>query len=232
MPGTPEIRAQTLELGTESADDLLAVKDDIRSRLCAHGGVPNLFAGDVEASGGMNNESQQITIFDRYLMGHYNRIDRMGRWVMGWFPMITDWDLVVTRPSKAYTDMKRRMDKIDEANGMLALGFDVYQEFGEFRYSKSPAAQELQNLQIQLQIEQTKQQLAQMRMQGAMPMPMPGMDGAETSEGDAEPMGEMTTDDGEGPPEDGTMRRADPEVDASKEDVEVSMNEASDAGDV
>jgi len=230
LPGTPEIRAQTLELGTESSDDLLAVKDDIRNRLCAHGGVPNLFAGDVEASGGMNNESQQITVFDRYLMGHYNKIDRMGKWVLGWFPMITDWDLVVTRPSKAYTDMKRRMDKIDEANGMLSLGFDVYQEFGEFRYSKSPAAQELQTLQIQLQIEQTKMQLEQMKMGGGMPMP--GMEAEGAEEGGAEPMGEMTTDDGEGPPEEGTMRRADPEVNASKEEVDVSMNEASDSGGV
>ena len=226
IPGTPEIRAQTLELGTESASDLIMVKNDIRDRMCAHGGMPNLFAGDVEASGGMNNESQQITVFDRYLMGIYNNIDRMCAWFMSWFPMITDWELTVLRPSKAYTDAKRRMDKIDEAKGMLELGYEVYTEFGEFRYSKDPAAQELQHLQIQLQIEQTKMQISQAKMQnagGAPPMPPEG------AQGSGEDLGDMSTDDGEGPAEKGTMRREDAEVGASKDEVDVSKNESDDA---
>lgn len=37
MPGVAEQKAQTLELGTESSQDLLQVKNDIRDRLCAQG---------------------------------------------------------------------------------------------------------------------------------------------------------------------------------------------------
>lgn len=141
LPGTAEMKAQTLELGTEDASQTLQVKSDIMNRVCAMAGVPNIFAGDVEASGGMNNESQQITIYDRYLMDKYNYIDRLCKWIMGWFPKITDWELAVNRPSKAYTDAKVRMDRMQEAQMMKNLGFDIRYVNGEFRYSEEPADQ-------------------------------------------------------------------------------------------
>lgn len=201
IPGTAEMKAQTLELGTESSNDLMQIKNDIRDRLCAHGGVPNLFAGDVEASGGMNNESQQITIYDRYLMGHYNSLDRQCMWIMSWFPMITDYELVVNRPSKAYTDSKRRMDKIQEAQNMKNLGFKVYWIDGDFRYSEEPEDQRQQEEQMK---QQQQQQVSV--MSGGM---MPG--------------------DGEGPPEVGTARREDSEIAGSKDEVDLSMREGQDS---
>ena len=201
MQGVAEMHAQTLELGTESSTDLMQIKDDIRDRLCAHGGLPNLFAGDVEASGGMNNESQQITVFDRYLMGPYSYIDRQCAWIMSWFPLITDYELAVMRPSKAYTDTKRMMDRIQEAQLMKSLGFDVFFMDGEFRYSDEPVDQ--------VQRRQQEQMQAQQIMQGGL---LPG--------------------DGDGPPEKGTARREDSEIDASKDEVDLAKREADDSAEV
>lgn len=202
LAGVAEMHAQTLELGTESSSDLMQIKDDIRDRLCAHGGLPNIFAGDVESSGGMNNESQQITVFDRYLMGPYGYIDRQCAWIMSWFPLITDYELAVMRPSKAYTDTKRMMDRVQEAQMMKSLGFDIYFRDGEFRYSDEPVDQ------VQRR-EQEKMQQQQMVMQGGL---LPG--------------------DGSGPPEKGTARREDSEIDASKDEVDLAKREADDSAEV
>lgn len=202
MQGVAEMRAQTLELGTESSADLMQIKNDIRDRLCAHGGVPNIFAGDVEASGGMNNESQQITIYDRYLMGPYSYVDRQCKWIMSWFPKITDYELSLMRPSKAYTDTKRMMDRIQEAQLMKSLGYDIYFVEGEFRYSEEPVDQ-----------VQRKQQEAmqQQMMAGGMGL-MPG--------------------DGDGPPEEGTARREDADIDASKDEIDLAKRDADDSPEV
>ena len=201
IPGTAEMKAQVLELGTESSSDLIMIKDDIRSRVCAHVGVPDLITGDVESSGGMNNESQQITIYDRYLMDKYNRADMACRWVQSWFPEITDWELCVIRPSKAYTDSKRRMDRIQEAQLMKQLGFDIYYIDGEFRYSEEPVDQVQRKQQEQMQ----------------------AMAGAGMGEGLAD--GGMIPGDGEGPPEKGTARREDPEVGETEDEIDLAKRE-------
>ena len=202
LAGTAEMRAQTLELGTEDASQAMQIKNDIRDRICAIAGVPNIFVGDAEASGGMNNESQQITIFDRYLMDKYNAIDRMCAWVLSWFPSITDWELVINRPSKAHTDAKRRMDKIQEAQLMKSLGFDIMYMDGEFRYSEEPIDQ-----------IQRREQEALMKQQQQMAI----MDGG------------MIPGDGDGPPEQGTARREDPEIDESKDEIDLAKRDAEDS---
>lgn len=200
MPNTAEMKAQTLELGTDDMSQALQVKSDIRDRLCAHAGLPNLFIGDVEASGGMNNESQQITVMDRYLMDKYNYIDRACDWVMSWFPKITDWKLRINRPSKAYTDAKKRMDRAQEAQMMKSLGFDIYFIDGEFRYSEEPVDQ-----------IQRRQQEAMTAAQAAQ---QPIADGG------------MMPGDGDGPPEKGTARREDAEVGAAADEIDLSKREA------
>lgn len=137
-PGSGEMRAQTLELGTESTSDLMQVKNDIRDRLCAHIGVPNLFVGDVVGSGGLNNESQQITTFDRYLMDKYDYCDDLLDWILSWFPKITDWKLRVVRPSKADQENKRLLEQIQVAQGFRNLGFGITYSNGEFSYTEKP----------------------------------------------------------------------------------------------
>lgn len=140
-PAPPETNIQpatTLELGTDSGTDLIQTKNEIRDRLCSHIGVPNLFAGDVEGGGGLNNESQQITTFDRYLMDKYDRTDALLDWILSWFPKITDWKLRVTRPSKADQANKQLQEEIQIAQGMKNLGFKVTYTNGEFTYSEQP----------------------------------------------------------------------------------------------
>lgn len=137
-PGVTPQQASTLELGTENSSDLIQVKNDIRDRICAQAGVPNLFSGDVMGSGGLNNESQQITTFDRYLMDKYDYADRALDWILSWFPKITDWKLRVVRPSKADVANKKMLEDIQVAQGMKNLGFQVVYTNGEFTYSEHP----------------------------------------------------------------------------------------------
>ena len=194
------MRAQVLDLMSDATSDMLASKDDIRNRLCAHIGVPNLFAGDVEASGGMNNESQQITVFDRYLMGPMSYIDRACDWIMSWWiNKITDWQLRLDRPTKAMADAKKRMDKIAEMQAMVQAGYEAEYVDGEFYYSKEP----MQQVERRMQMQQMAAQQAAM----------------------ADGSGRMPGDGSEGPAEKGTARRDDPDIEASKGEVEESMRE-------
>lgn len=206
VPGVAEMKAQVLDLSPDSAQDRIAVKDEIRGRVCAHWGTPNLFVGDAEASGGMNNESQQITVFDRYLLDKYNFIDRQCKWIMSKFPMITDWELELGRPSKAYTDVRRRIDLMQEAQGMKQLGFALEFIDGEFRYSERPLDQ--------------LEAITSMSQQGLMDA-FPGMKMAHGMS-----VGGLVPGDGEGPPDKGTLRRDDPEVAQSKDDIDLAKREA------
>lgn len=203
MSGVAEMQAQALDLGTENAQDALAVKNDSRDRLCALGGVPNLFIGDVTQSGGMNNESQQITIFDRALMPFWGRIDTLCKWILSWFPGITDFDLVIDRPTRAESDAKKRLDRIQEAQLMKGMNFDIEYVDGEFFYSREPADQ----------IERRKQERqmeAQMAMQAQAPPPEGG----------------IIPGDGYGPPEAGTARRENPEIADAMDEIDQSKREA------
>lgn len=211
MPNTAEMKAQTLELGTEDVVQILQYKDDIRDRICAHVGVPNLFAGDVEQSGGMNNESQQITVYDRYLLGAYSYIDRQCAWIMSWFPLITDFELIIDRPTKSQVDVKKRINDIEMATAMKQLGFDVFFQDGEFTYSEEPVDQ-----------IQRRQQEAMMQQQMMMQQMMPQGGGEEQDPN-------LFPGDGDGPPEKGTARREDEDINASEDEVDQSKREANDA---
>ena len=202
LSGVAEMQAQALDLGTENSQDALSVKNDIRDRLCAHIGVPNLFAGDVEQSGGMNNESQQITVYDRYLMDKMAFIDRLCAWMLSWFPQITDWNLVLDRPTKAMSDAKKRLDKLQEAQMLKQIGCDIEFVDGELYHSSEP-------------IDQIQRKEQEKAMQSQM------MGGAPITPADG-----ILPGDGEGPPEKGSARRDDAELNASKDEIEQSMREA------
>ena len=217
-PGVPQMDAQVLDLGVESSQDLMAVRNDITNKLCAHGCLPNLLAGDVEASGGMNNESQQITIFDRYILGRYNRVDKALKWIQNKISTkVTDWKLVLGRPSKAFTDNKKLIDSIQIAQGMRSLGIPYGFLDGDFRFGEIP-------------IEQIMQE-AELRRQGLLRLD----NDAISPNSDANPIQPedgMLPGDGEGPPEKGTLRREDPDVDETKNEEEQVQREAADAPEI
>lgn len=202
LPGTAEMKAQAIELGTEDAMSLINKKNEIRDRICAHWGVPNVFAGDVTQSGGMNNESQQITVFDRYLMGSFKALDRACEWILNsWFPVTAeDYVLHVIRPGKADLDSRRFNDEIDKMTKMKQAGYDAKFINGRFYYSSEPLDQ-----------IQRRQQEA---MQSQAPL------NPDNQEMDGEP------------PELGDMRREDDDVRGSKAEVDMSANEADDAAEV
>ena len=203
LPGTPELRAESIELGAENIEEALQVKDDIRHRMCAHVGITDIFAGDTETSGGLNNESQQITVYDRSLTRFYNKLDTLIKnGVTCWFPQITDYSLVVNRPAKAHTEHKKRMDELEFIGQMKQMGFDIYCVDGEFRYSEEPVDQ------IQRKAQE-KMQAAQMQMQAMAPPAPQGED----------------PDREHGGPDKGTARREDPEINATKEEVDDVMDD-------
>lgn len=138
IPGTPEQKAQVLDIGAETGSDRIQAKNEIRDRVCAFVGVPNLFAGDVSGSGGLNNETQQITTFDRYLADKYDYADKMLKWFLSWFPKITDWSLKVVRPAKADTEVKTLLEKAQLATQMKNLGIPVAFVNGDFEFGEVP----------------------------------------------------------------------------------------------
>ena len=206
MPGVAEMQAQVLELGTDSSQDFIVDKNDIRDKICAHWGVPNMFLGDVEASGGMNNESQQITIFDRHLSSKLDYIDAQCDWIMSWFPAITDWVLRVRRPSKAIEESRRFMDELQKGQVLKQMGFDIKIVDGDIVPSDEPIDQ--------IQRRQQEQMQAQQMMMGGV------MDGG------------LLPGDGAGPPEKGTARREDSEIGATEDEIDLSKREADDAMEI
>ena len=139
IENTAKLEVQFVQMGTDNAESTLRIKQDIRERLQAHVGTPNLMAGDTTASGGMNNESQQLTMYDRYLVDKYDFTDDLLDWVILWFPMITDWQLRVMRPFKSDSEMREREGRRREASEMKNLGYGSTEWInGEFTFPNKP----------------------------------------------------------------------------------------------
>ena len=134
-----KLEVQFVPLGTDNAESTLKIKQDIRERLQAHVGTPNLMAGDTTSSGGMNNESQQLTMYDRFLVDKYLFTDDLLDWMLSWFPVITDWLLRVKRPMKSDSERRERQANRQEALEMQNLGY-VSTEWvnGEFTFPNKP----------------------------------------------------------------------------------------------
>ena len=215
MGQTAEIRPYALDLGTENSQDALAVKDDIRNRVCAFVGVPNLFAGDVEQSGGMNNESQQIVVFERFLTEKLAYIDDLLSWFSSWFPAFNeDWVLVMDRPSRTEVDARKRIDKMQEAKMMKELGYLQEYYDGEFHYSRRPFDQQQMLEQYEMQKKQMQQQMQMQQM-----MAMQQQQGTDEEAFPEEDRG-ILPGDGDGPPEKGSARRENPEIDGAKDEID------------
>ena len=141
VPGAGEQKVQFITLTNDTAGDLMTYKNDIRDRLCGRAGVPNLIVTDTENAGGLNNESQQLTTFDRYLMDMYDNVDfSFNSWLLPtWFPKITDWKLVVRRPPKMNNELKEKMEWAQYATTMKNLGFPpTSQKDGIFQFPEKP----------------------------------------------------------------------------------------------
>lgn len=140
VPGAGEQKVQFVSLTGDTASDLMTYKNDIRDRLCARAGVPNLIVTDTENSGGLNSESLQITSFDRYLMDKYDHVDDPLDWFLTtFFPKITDWRVRLVRPPKMNTELKQKQEEAQYAMTMKNLGFRILsQKNGRIEISDTP----------------------------------------------------------------------------------------------
>ena len=140
LENTAKLDVQFVPLGTDNIDATQNLKRDIRERIQAHAGVPNLIAGDTTASGGMNNESQQLTMYDRYLVDKYDLTDNLLDWVISWFPQITHWYLRVSRPMRSDTEMREKNAAVDFAEKMKRVGFAPTEYLNnEFTFPQHPS---------------------------------------------------------------------------------------------
>ena len=98
---------------------------------------------------------------------------------------------------------------------MKQAGFLVEWVDGEFHYSNRPFDQEQMLKQAAMQEEQMKQQMMMQQMQMMQPQGDVGPDDNGILPGD-----------GDGPPEKGTARRDDHDIDASKDEIEQTKREA------
>ena len=89
---------------------------------------------------------------------------------------------------------------------MKSLGFEIHYMNGEFWYSEEPMDQQT-----------TKMQMAQANQQMAAQSQQPIMDGG------------LRPGDGDGPPEKGTARREDSDIDQTEDEIELSKRENEDA---
>jgi hypothetical protein len=137
--------AQYIKLLDDPNPALLEVKKDIRERLMSFFEISPLFMADTSASGGLNNEGQQITVTNRGI--EFNQsvwngdpetffADGVLAWICDQFG-ITDYVLQLN-PSEEHDEMaeKQRFSQaVWNAKVMFDMGFDIKFENNEFVFS-------------------------------------------------------------------------------------------------
>ncbi len=135
---------QYLNLMADPNPDLLEVKKELRERFGSRFGVSMVFQADTSASGGLNNESQQITVTNRAVQwGQSIYNDKVLPWICRQFG-IKDWVLELP-PSEASDEMAEIQRKTAEAQWaqiMFQMGFDVEYEDEKFKISGMAKKQE------------------------------------------------------------------------------------------
>jgi len=115
-------------------------RNEMRRQIGAMYGVMPLFAGDVSQTGGLNNESMQITVTNRAVQEAqklYN--DKVFPWISKVLK-INDYVIKLLEPEERdETEDARRMGiKIDNAVKMSQMGFDVsFNREEEFKFSET-----------------------------------------------------------------------------------------------
>jgi len=131
--------AQYLKLAdTLTEMQFIEARNELRRTIGAIYGVMPLFQGDIQMSGGLNNEGLQVTVTNRAVeraQAIYN--DKVFPFLMKQFG-IDGWELrlVPAEQRDEMADLKLEAMKIQNARMMLDMGFNVeLDEKGEFQYS-------------------------------------------------------------------------------------------------
>ena len=122
-------------------------RNEMRRQIGALYGVMPLFSGDIQTSGGLNNESMQMSVTNRALEESqklYN--EKVFPWILEFFG-ITDYQIVLAEPEERdeIEDVKRVAFKVDNAMKMSQMGFDVTWNAEEemFEFSDKPTKEPL-----------------------------------------------------------------------------------------
>lgn len=117
-------------------------RNEMRRQIGANWGVLPIFAADVSQSGGLNNDSQQITVTNRAIQEGQKLYNQK---VFPWISKslgVKDMVIQLLEPEERdETEDARRMGiKIDNATKMVNMGFDVSfdKEEEEFKFSDVP----------------------------------------------------------------------------------------------
>lgn len=122
-------------------------RNEIRRQIGALYGVMPIFQSDTSTSGGLNNESLQITVT--------NRAVELGQKIYNdkFFPVILDalgvmdWEikLIPSEERDEMAELQRDAQKITNAQSMLSMGFDVdMDDEGDFIFSGEAKVLEVQ----------------------------------------------------------------------------------------
>lgn len=138
-----------------SLDELnyLPVRDEIRERISGLYGVSSIWMASMQGTGGLNNETQQLTVMSRVVEGaqrsyHTDVFPKLEK-ALG----VTDWHLVVKTPEETneLAEVQLDLQKATVAQTFAAMGFGVRwdAETKEFTYSgevKSAEEQQAQQM--------------------------------------------------------------------------------------
>ena len=162
--------------------DYLPVKEEIRERVGAVGGVTPAWQGAPEAFGGLSTQTQQLVVMSRVVESDQRLFhDKVFPRILRAFG-ITDFDLVLPTPEEKAeaTRISFAQQRIGIASQFAQLGFeiklkedDVPLEDAEFVVSGEMAQMvqmqaQAQALQLQQQVTQTQQLQAQAEAGGAV----------------------------------------------------------------
>jgi len=124
-------------------------RNEMRRQIGAIYGVMPMFSGDIQMSGGLNNEGLQMTMTNREIEKVHSIYNKILRKIADEFN-VTDY-VVELEPSEERdekADLETMGLKIDNAMKMKNMGFKVvYNEDGEnFKFSKEPEISALNSL--------------------------------------------------------------------------------------
>lgn len=125
-------------------------RNEMRRQIGAIYGVMPLFSGDISQAGGLNNESQQLTVTNRSVeLGQKIYNEKVFPWILKQFKINTyELELLEPEEKDEIKDEKTMGIKIDNAVKMSQMGFKVSfnQEEEKFEYSNEQVSQPNQNI--------------------------------------------------------------------------------------
>jgi hypothetical protein len=155
--------------------DYLPVRNEIRDRIAAAYGVPQMYMNVMEGIGGLSGQTQQLKVFNDVVQADqriYN--EKVFPILMGAFG-ITDWLLELRPPEEKVEGqiLQLAQQKVVIAGQMLQMGFKI---------ALKPECKDMETLDFTFsgeavsQMEQ-QQQMMQAQMGGTQGLQMPGANG-------------------------------------------------------